>query len=191
MNSWPFQNHETPAQHIHVPVQPGVHTRLTVNSTGFSTGAPVAGPTFNHPFRPALGANSLTFNLGTVASLAGDGPLEPKITVNGERIRMSGKNGSSPVPLKLSADIANSEGVSWAALEASPDDKGELTKDSKIEIVHTAEGASHDEKLGRCHIAMILWKARNPFRVLPLVHFNLRYIRLVSPGGGAPRHLFL
>jgi hypothetical protein len=95
------------------------------------------------------------------------------------------------VPLKLSADLSNDDGVSWAALEVTPDDKGELTKDSKIEIVHTNLGASHAEKLGRCHLAMILWRERTPFRVLPLVHFNLRYLRIISPGGGAPRHLFL
>ena len=172
--------------------QPGTHTRLTMNALGHATGAGLGGATFNHPFRPALSSGRVSFQLGTVTSLAGDGPLEPKIKAGGQGAPMSGLDGITPTPLALRADVANSEGISWAVLEVYPDDTGELTKDSKVEIVHSAETVSHTPDLGRCAIAMILWSGKSPLRVLPIVHFNLRYVRLLPPpGGGAPRHLFL
>jgi len=181
----------------HVPVltRPGVATRLTVNALGHSTGAPPAGPTFNHPFRAALGSASITFRLGTVQSLAGFGPIEPRIKVNGQLVPMSGKDGNTPAPLALSASVATADGISWAVLEVSPDpNTGELTKDSLVQIVHTNNPVSHSRTLGRCAIAMILWQARHPLRVLPIVHFNLRYFRILASAGaptGAPKHLFL
>ncbi|HSI10716.1 MAG TPA: hypothetical protein VK961_01670 [Chthoniobacter sp.] len=193
MNSWSYPRHWD-AQPVRMPVltQPGTGTRLTVNALGHATGATPGGATFNHPFRPALSAGRITFQLGTVTSLAGDGPMEPKIKVNGQLVPMSGKDGITPAALALSAEVANSDGISWAAMEVHPDDKGELTKDAKVEIVHTATVVSHELDLGRCAIAMILWNGRTPLRVLPIVHFNLRYVRLLpAPGGGAPRHLFL
>lgn len=172
--------------------RPGDGTRITVNALGHSTSAPAGGATFNHPFRPAFGAGSVTFRLGTVASLAGGGPLEPKIRVNGQLVPMSGKDGISPAPLALRANVANSDGISWAALEVHPNDKGELMKDSNVEIVHTATPISHTPNIGRAAIAMIIWSSGNPLRVLPIVHFNLRYFRVLpTPGGGLPRHYFL
>lgn len=193
MNPWSFPRHRD-AQPAPSPIltQPGTRTRLTVNALGHATGASPGGTIFNHPFRPALSAGRITFQLGTVTSLAGDGPLEPRIKVNGQLVPMSGKDGRTPAALAINAGLANEDGISWAALEVHPDDKGELTKDSSVEIVHTATVVSHTTDVGRCAIAMILWNGRSPLRVLPMVHFNLRYVRLLpAPGGGAPRHLFL
>jgi hypothetical protein len=192
MNSWPFPKHHAarPAS-LHALAQPGVNTRLTVNALGHATSATPGGPTFNHPWRPALSALRITFNLGTVASLAGDEPLEPKIKVNGQLVPMSGKDGITPAALALEPGVANADGISWAALEVHPNDSGELLKDAKVEIVHTATPISHAADLGRTAIALIVWSGGNPLRALPIVHFNLRYVRLISPGGGAPRHLFL
>jgi hypothetical protein len=135
----------------------------------------------------------VTFVVGTVASLGGDGPLQPKIQSAGQLMPMSGKDGASPVPLLLTADVANSDGLSWAALEVHPDAaSGELLKDSKVEIIHTASPFSHAQGFGRAPLALIIWNGRNPLRVYPLAHFNLRYVRLLPPpGGGVPRHLFL
>ncbi|MDR3405599.1 MAG: hypothetical protein P4L99_24095 [Chthoniobacter sp.] len=195
MNTWPFPKHEAAQPHSRVLSQPGVATRLTANRLGHATGAPSGGATFNHPWRPALSADGVTFNLGTVASLAGVGPIEPKIKVNGQLVPMSGKDGATPASLALKASVANSDGVSWAALEVTPDaTSGELTKDSTAEIVHTAMVVSHAPNLGRCAIAMILWSGGHPLRVLPMVHFNLRYVRLLATASdptGGPRHLFL
>ncbi|MEI9894232.1 MAG: hypothetical protein WDN28_10195 [Chthoniobacter sp.] len=156
-------------------------------------GAAPRGQTFNHPWRPALAAGRVTFNLGTVASFAGVGPIEPKITVNGTLVPMSGKDGNTPAGLTIKASVANDDGVSFAALEVHPDpDTGELTKDSKVEIVHTNATISHAPNLGRTAIALILWSGGQPLRVLPIVHFNLRYLRILpTAGGGAPKHLFL
>jgi hypothetical protein len=162
-----FQKHEATQPQVPVFTQPGEGTRLTVNSLGQSTGAPPVGPTFNHPWRPALGAGSVTFNLATVQSLAGAGPIEPKIKVNGQLVPMSGKNGSTPAPLAVNAALVNSDGISFAALQVTPDPKtGELTADSTAEIVHVAASQviSHAPNLGRCAIALILWSGGQPFR---------------------------
>src|SRR5205814_294096 len=117
-----------------------------------------------------LSGRSITFLLGTVASFAGIGPIEPKIKINGQLVRMSGKNGGLPTPLALGNVRPNADGVSWAALEVHPDDTGELVKESLVEIVHTNfNPVSHALTIGRCAIAMILWSGGSAVRVLPIV----------------------
>ena len=164
-------------------VQPGAGTRLTVNALGHSTGAPPRGQTFNHPFRPFLGSASLTFRLGTVQSLAGIGPIEPKIKVNGQLVPMSEKDGNTPAALFLGGLTPNADGISYAALEVTPDEKtGELTKDSRVEIVHTITPVSLLPNLGRGAIALILWSKGNPLASTRSSISICRYLRILRHG---------
>ncbi|EDY16676.1 hypothetical protein CfE428DRAFT_5789 [Chthoniobacter flavus Ellin428] len=175
--------------------RPAEGTRVTVNALGRAVDANAGGAAWNHAYRPFLAGQSMTFTLGFVQSFAGATPLEPVITSNGQTLPMSGKDGTVPTPLALDPSIANADGVSWAALEVSPDPAtGELFADSLAQIVHTATPVSHAPNLGRCAIAMILWSQGQPIQALPLVHFNLRYLRVLPAAGnttGGPRHMFL
>lgn len=168
--------------------KPGAGVMLTSTAVGFCYSAEQSGSSFDHAWRPFAQAKAVTFNLGTVQSLAGDGPLEPKIADK----PMSGKDGKSPERLLLDPSVANADGVSFVVLEVHPNDKGELTKESKIELVHSLETISRTADVGRKAIAQITWKQRAVARIRPLVHFHLVYVRIVpTSGGGLPRHNFL
>jgi hypothetical protein len=177
------------------PPRPGANTRITSNALGFALSTPTVGQVFNHPFRPTLASGSITFRLGTVQSLAGSAIIEPKIKIDGQLVPMSGKNGNTFTPLDLGGVKPNSDSVSWAALEVHPDDAtGELNKDSKVEIIHTLSPISHVRTYGRCALAMIVWSGRVPTRVFAMIHFNLRYLRILPNAGtpvGVTKHLFL
>lgn len=164
---------------------PGVGTRLTANEAGFSYSAPVAGGQFAHPWKPSLGGFFLRFNRGIVQ---GEQVREPRIG----GVPMSGGPGVPQPALKLEPGKANANGESYAVLEVEPNEKGVLDGKSRVEIVHSTLTNSHGPKIGRQPIALILWKNKRPYRVLPIVHFNLRYERYVPPpGGGDVRHFFL
>jgi hypothetical protein len=166
---------------------PGDGTGLTSNIIGQALRKQGGGQVFNHPWRPFLSAGKVLFNRATIASFAGEGPIEPKIA----GVPMSGKDGNTPTLLDLKG--GGKGDVSFAVLEVTPNDDGELMKDSKIEIVHSDNAtASHTLDIGRTAIALILWSKGTPVRVLPILFFNLRYARVVpTNGGGAPRHYFL
>ena len=77
----------------------GAGTLMTVNAFGVAHSVASSGPVFDHAWRPALAPGRITFRLGTVRSVAGVGPVEPQIRLNGELLPMSGKNGTTPTPL--------------------------------------------------------------------------------------------
>lgn len=174
------------------PARPGTGLLLTSTAVGAALSAPPAGSVFDHAWRPFPRAQAVAFNLGTVQSLAGDGPLEPKISVNGQLVPMSGKDGKSPVALALDAGVANEDGISFAVLEVEPNDDGELLKASRIEIVHSLNTTSREKGLGRKAIAHLTWNKGSVVRVRPMVNFHFLYVRVVpTSGGGLPRHFFL
>lgn len=184
MKTWPFPSaaDNTKASKPTRPV-PGRGTRLTVSAFGFALSAPGKRQKFNHPFRPGMsGTTAVIFSRGLVEM------REP--TIGG--VPISGATTKAPPVLKLEPGKANKRGESWACVEVHPDAEGKLPEESKIEIVHTNEPVSLEPEVGRCPIALILWRDRIPVRVVPIVHFNLRYLRVVPlPGAGAVRHLFL
>jgi hypothetical protein len=195
MNHWSvFDKHraEQPRR-AHVLTRPSDGVRVTVNSLGRAVDATGSSPTWNHPWRPFLAGNSVTFTLGSVQSFAGTGTLEPVIDSNGQKLPMSGEDGTAPTPLALDAVVANDDGVSWAVLEVHPDDNGELQQTSPVQIIHTNTPISHVLAYGRCPIAQILWSNGQPIQALAMVHFNLRYLRVLpsSNSAGSPRHMFL
>lgn len=177
-----------------VMTRPAEGTRVTVNALGRAVDANAGGASWNHAWRPFLSGGTVTFTLGSVQSFAGPAPIEPTILAGGQRLPMSGKEGTVPTPLALDATVATAAGVSYAALEVHPDDNGELQLDALVQIIHTATPVSHANTIGRCAIALILWSQGQPIQALPLVHFNLRYLRALPAAGnttGGPRHMFL
>lgn len=195
MTNWTvFQKHqaEQPPT-VSVLARPAEGIRMTVNALGRAVDAATSGPTWNHPWRPFLAGQSVTFTLGSVQSFAGIVPLEPVITSNGQQLPMSGKDGTTLTPLALDPSVANSDGVSWAVLEVHPDANGELQKTSLVQIIHSNSPISHALTFGRCPIAQILWSKGQPIQALAMVHFNLRYLRVLpsSNSAGSPRHMFL
>lgn len=196
MTNWTvFAKHQAEQPRtLAVMIRPTEGARVTVNRLGRAIGGNPGGASWNHPWRPFLAGRSITFTLGSVQSLAGPQPLEPTILSNGQQLPMSGKDGSVPTPLLLDTSVANANGESWAVLEVHPDGNGELQVDSLVQIIHSNSPVSHALTFGRCPIAQILWSQGQPIQALPIVHFNLRYLRaLPAPGNtaGGPRHMFL
>ena len=164
-------------------IRPGAGTLIGSTPLGFFVSNPHSGMSFNHPFRPVLVGSGtepgLRFAPGVV-----DG-FEPKI--GGKP--MSGTGGDLAPILKLSgASAATTE--SWAILQVTPNDKGLLDKESKIEIVHRTSLSSNIGKTGAQPLALIVWRNKLPVMVWPLVFFNLRYARKTSETEGT-RHFFL
>lgn len=182
MRTWPFPTSGDTAA-APPPPRPGKGTLLTVGAMGFAYSAPAGGPGFNHPWRPFLNAFRISFTRGTV-----NGIFTPSIRVGGALVPMDG-DGGAPPQLTLAPGVANAAGESWCALEVEPTDGGEITAETRLEIVHTAAPHSRAVSLGRQPLVMILWKDRRPVRALPICHFNLNYVRVIDPIGA--RHFFL
>lgn len=191
MNIWPFksrnENEEDGGQGPNL--QLGFGTRATANALGFSLSVPQGGAVFDHPWRPALGGLKLKLRPGRIYSTGGDTLIEPVIKSGGRTVPMSGDARNAAPFLELDPGVANSAGESWAALEVVPNEAGEITKDARVEIIHTATPISHAKTLGRCPLVMILWKNKRPLRAEPITRFNLRYLRVVDTIGA--RHFFL
>ena len=67
-----------------------------------------------------------------------------------------------------------------------------MDKDSRIEIVHTAQPISNDPAVGRGRggtVCLILWRERRPFSLHEVLYFNVRYQR-VTVNQGPAEHLF-
>lgn len=170
-----------PAKRIPGP-QPGTGTRLTSNALGYAISASPGGRGFTHPFTPQLGVGWISFSIGLVEG------REPTIG----KVPISGAAGVIPPRLMLKPGVANADGQSWACLEVEPDADGILTPESRRELVHTNQPVSHALNLGRCPIALILWRDRRPVAAIAIVYFNLRYARHTpAPGSGAVQHFFL
>ena len=154
------------------------------SSQGFSISNPNTGMSFNHPFRPILvGAGNgagLRFVKGVV-----DG-FEP--TING--IPISGISGALAPSLKLTG-VTSKTKESWAVLEVTPNARGVLDTESKIQIVHSlAPGGMLAGVVGRQALALIVWNNGTPVMAWPLVFFNLHYVRQTSTTEPT-RHFFL
>jgi hypothetical protein len=183
------------------PASSSQRLRLGVNTLGGQTplGFYVSGKSsagnFSHPFRPALGANFITFSKGLV-----DG-FEPVISEGANKVPISGyeKHPASP-RLSLDAkDINTVTQESWACVEVTPtedgeiaDAKGQLAAGVKIEVLHrSSPTAGPNDKAGRHPLALILWNDGRPMKVFEITFFNLRYFRTSpAPGGGPQRHYF-
>lgn len=159
---------------------PGSGVRLTANAIGTAYSARSARSPFDHPFRPGLSGRGLVFRRGVV-----EGRVP---TIGGQPI--APVDGRQPV-LALAGGAVNALGESWACLEVRPDAKGELPKESAIEIVHRDNPRSLDKTLGRHPLCLILWRDQRPWQVHAATYFNLRYFRYLPPdGAGAVRHIF-
>jgi len=182
----PPQHHTDASRPAGTAARPAPGTYVTSNRYGQSTGAAPSGGAFDFCFRPSLGAMKLAIGHGYVSSVNGDGPHAP--TIDGAVL-----GGTKPAQLKLDPSQVNDNGESFAVLEVHPDDKGQITAQTKLEIVHSKDASpSVAPGLGRKAIAIILWNNDSPLKVLPLVHFNLQYVRVIpSSGNGAPQHFFL
>ncbi len=156
--------------------------RLTSNALGWSYSAVNAPASFAHPFRPALGGKGVRLARGLVEF------REPTI----EGVKIGGEPGKSQPVLKLKHDVANTAGESWVCVELHPDDDGAIPAKSEVEIIHTKETGSVEKDRALCPLVMILWSKRQPVKAFAIVHFNLRYARVLPPGGaiGAVRHVF-
>lgn len=166
---------------------PGNGTRLTAyDAIGFAIGAPRGGSSFGHPWKPFLGGSRLQFTPGMIMSAA---LRVPGIKVGGRLVRLDAETAPA---LVLTPDKANADGESFAVIEVEPNDAGDITPESRVEIVHReVGGASLNPLIGRKAIALILWQERRPLRAIPLVHFHLEYERVdPTPGGGAVHHYF-
>ena len=160
-------------------IRAGAGTLIGSNPLGFYISNPNSGMSFNHPFKPVL-----------VGAGKGAGLRFSKGVVDGFEPQIGGKPMSSSL-LALTGEITSATHESWAVLEATPNDKGVLDKDSPLKIVHgLAPGGMIGGTVARQAIALIVWRDKNPVMVWPLVFFNLRYARKVS--ASAPtRHFFL
>ncbi len=164
-------------------IMPGTGVMLAANALGIGLSVRARSGSRNHPFYPLLGVRTLKLSRGLV-----DGLYEPKIG----KVPMSGDADHAAPALRLDPKEANEHGESWACLEVEPNAAGELTKDSRIEIVHTNAPVSRKKAVGRCPLVQILWRDGRPTRAFAIVMFNLRYVRVLPPPtGGVVSHLFL
>jgi len=153
---------------------PGNGTLLTASALGFAYTGRRRGGTYPHPFKPALGPMECSFSRGLVDI------YEPKI--RGVKI-------SEGPALRLDAKLANDDGESWCCIEVEPNEFGQADKNSRLEMVHTDQPVSIEAKVGRCAVAMILWREGQPIAVHEILYFNVRYKR-VEQRAGPPMHLF-
>lgn len=162
--------------------RPGVGTRLSFNSLGYSISANATGSTYAHPWRPSLAARGVQLALGLVD---GRQATINKVPIGG------GPNVPQPV-LTLDPSMANDNGESYVCVQVHPDANGALPANSPIEVVHMTDWRSIDPNVGRGPLCMVLWQNGQPFRVVAIAMFHLQYARVQPPaGGGAVRHLFL
>ena len=168
-------------------LRPGNGVLIGSNPLGDWVGNPNFGKSFRSPFMPVLVYDTaskgpgLRFTRGVV-----DG-YEP--TIGGEP--MSGTGGTLPPVLPLRASERDPlTNQSWAVLVATPNAKGVIDKDSKLEIVHRRAPNSGNVSLGGIALTLIVWKAQQPIAIWPIVYFNLRYTQQ-KPSTGPLRHFFL
>ncbi len=166
------------------PPMPGTGLRLSVNQLGLSLAAAAQGASYPHPFRPMLVPAGVSLQRGLVEN------REP--TINGVPIGGDAAQGTRPPVLKLDVADVNDNGESWVCVELTLDEKGEVPEtDAKVVITHTKQPRSLDVRLARGPLVMLLWRDRRPVDALAIVHFNLRYARVLPPAGaGGVRHVF-
>jgi hypothetical protein len=179
MNPFPFPARDTAAstQSAAPRPMPGNGTRLTTSSLGYSYSSLPGEASYPHPFKPSLSGQWISLSLGLVEN------REP--TIGGLPL-------SDPLArLRLEPNQVNRNGESWVCVEATLNEEGVIATESRVEIVHRGEPRSLSKTVARAPLCLVLWRNQRPERVLAIVHFNLRYARVLPPpGGGAVRHLF-
>lgn len=184
MTPWPFPSREAPRLAPMPPPRPGAGARLFQNALGYGYSAPAKAPTFDHPWRPMLSGDHISFRSGRINT------FEPTI----DRIPLRGDDKHPAPQLKLDQTLVNAAGESWVCVDVYPTDQGELTQDSKIELVQASSQStsSHALTRGRKAICLILWTKGVPVQAIAAVHWNMTYLRVVpAPGGGSVKHFFL
>lgn len=146
---------------------------------GVSVSNAHSGQSFSHPFQPVLVGMGLRFVRGAV-----DG-FQPTIA----GVPMTGNAGTLPPVLPLKGATSTTK-ETWAILQVTPNSKGQLDKDSKIEIIHSATLDDGTVTVGRHPIALIIWRAKRPVAVWPITFFNLKYAQKKTEKDGV-RHFFL
>jgi hypothetical protein len=143
---------------------------------------------FDHPFRASMqGGAGIFFSRGLVFSSVTGIAREPMIG----RLPMGGVvNGRRPA-LKIIGK-PDKEGHSWVYVEVEPTEKGGLTEESRVRLVHSGKPNTFDPKIGRFAVAMILWGKASPVELHQIAHFHLPYSG-VDPGSDMrpPSHLFI
>lgn len=145
------------------PAQPGSGIRVTANDFGAAYTTGFGGTSYQHPFKPALAGNQISFSRGLVES-----QFEP--TIGGEKI-------STGALLRLEKKLVNAAGESWCCIEFVPTAEGFIDRKTKLEIVHTDQPLSSDPQLARCPVCMVLWQGGFPIGVHEILDFNVRYVR--------------
>jgi hypothetical protein len=170
MNATIIPQPKAPAPPVPPPLRPGVGARLTSNELGQSLDFTAPGASYPHPWRPSLSRAGVRLTRGLI-----NGQWEP--VING--VKLSAR--TQPV-LALKPELATDAGESWVCVEVEPDALGEITKDSRVEIVHRNQPRSLDPQIGCEALVQILWRGRTPLAAFELVHFNLRYTRVLPAG---------
>lgn len=182
--------------------QPGVNSLLASTPFGFViSGMPSSGASFAHPWRPSLvGKDGVRLAKGIVVQDGLSAGYEPVITEGGKAAPISGDAAKKlpPPTLRLDRVVATAQLESWVCIEVTPaadgtlaDKTGALAKGVVIEVVHRDAPTLTGKATGRHPLALIVWSASGPARILPITFFNLRYHRTTpAPGKGAAQHLF-
>ena len=158
------------------------------NGTALGARWPVVA--FEGAFDPTLSGSAVKLAQGFVES------VEPLI--NGVPISGDAKKNIAQPSLALSWDEADQETfTSWICLEVEGDKYGQITKESRVEVVHvdkipaTGGRLNGDKEVGMCGLALVTWSKKAPASIVPRVLHSLTYMR-TFPGEnqGAVHHYF-
>ena len=170
-------------------LQPGMNALLSHTPAGPVISNPFAGVGFGHPWNPVLvgfrNGAGVRLSKGIVTNIEDGKMFEP--TIGGVPMSGTEKVGAPTLALDPSVAAANE---SWVLLTFTPNEKGLIDKDVKVEIVHRGTPGAGVGKTASIALAQIVWRDKHPTAVWPIVFFNLRYQRKTT-ATGAIRHFFL
>ena len=173
-----------------VQLIPGKDTQLASGPGGTMVSFLPTRSLFESPFFPRLAQGGVMLATGTIGTTS---PFEPKIG----KVPISGdKSNAAPVLKITAAQVDADTQTSFVALEVEADAKGEITKDTRLSIVHTSKitvrkGEKEGTEVAMTALALIVWAGEQPAEIHPIVRHNLRYARTFPKAGqGAARHFF-